>query len=186
MIARMALPRLGGAPAVWNSAMLVYQALLLGGYAYAHWLTRYSARAQAVVHLGLVLIAALLLPIGLAEDSIGGLSPFLWVPWLLMASIGPLFLLVSANAPLLQRWFSLSGGADPYPLFAASNFGSFAGLIAYPLLARAAAAGFRATPAVVGRVRGFVRSARRLLGDARASWARGAEPPRGQCAAWAA
>ena len=33
MIARMALPRLGGAPAVWNSAMLVYQALLLAGYA---------------------------------------------------------------------------------------------------------------------------------------------------------
>ena len=29
MVARMALPRLGGAPAVWNSAMLVYQALLL-------------------------------------------------------------------------------------------------------------------------------------------------------------
>ena len=33
MIARMVLPRLGGAPAVWNSAMLVYQALLLCGYA---------------------------------------------------------------------------------------------------------------------------------------------------------
>ena len=31
MIARMALPRLGGAPSVWNSAMLVYQALLLAG-----------------------------------------------------------------------------------------------------------------------------------------------------------
>ena len=29
MIARMALPRLGGSPSVWNSAMLVYQALLL-------------------------------------------------------------------------------------------------------------------------------------------------------------
>ena len=37
MIARMALPRVGGAPAVWNSAMLVYQLLLLAGYAYAHW-----------------------------------------------------------------------------------------------------------------------------------------------------
>ena len=36
MVARMALPRLGGAPNVWNSAMLVYQALLLAGYAYAH------------------------------------------------------------------------------------------------------------------------------------------------------
>ena len=43
MVARMALPRLGGAPAVWNSAMLVYQALLLGGYAYAHWLGRFGA-----------------------------------------------------------------------------------------------------------------------------------------------
>ena len=47
MIARMALPRLGGAPAVWNSAMLVYQALLLGGYAYAHALGRLKPRRQA-------------------------------------------------------------------------------------------------------------------------------------------
>ena len=44
MVARMTLPRLGGAPAVWNSAMLVYQALLLGGYAYAHWLGRLRPR----------------------------------------------------------------------------------------------------------------------------------------------
>ena len=135
MIARMALPRLGGAPAVWNSAMLVYQALLLAGYAYAHWLTRFSGKAQALVHLALLLLAALFLPIGLSESILPtGTSAFLWVPWLLVSSIGPLFLLVSANAPLLQRWFSLSGGVDPYPLFAASNFGSFAGLIAYPLL----------------------------------------------------
>ncbi len=134
MIARMALPRLGGAPAVWNSAMLVYQALLLAGYAYAHWLTHYPAKAQALVHLALLLAAALLLPIGLAEGTPSGVSAYLWVPWLLLTSIGPLFLLVSANAPLLQRWFSFSGGGDPYPLFAASNLGSFAGLIAYPLL----------------------------------------------------
>src|SRR6478735_11000462 len=47
MIARMALPRLGGAPSVWNSAMLVYQSLLLAGYAYAHWLGRLRPKAQA-------------------------------------------------------------------------------------------------------------------------------------------
>ena len=52
MIARMALPRLGGAPAVWNSAMLVYQALLLAGYAYAHWLGRFAVRTQAAIHVG--------------------------------------------------------------------------------------------------------------------------------------
>ena len=49
MVARMVLPRLGGAPAVWNSAMLVYQALLLGGYAYAHWLGRFGVRRQATI-----------------------------------------------------------------------------------------------------------------------------------------
>ena len=65
MIARMALPRLGGAPAVWNSAMLVYQGLLLAGYAYAHWLTRRAVRTQALVHLAGFAIAATMLPIGL-------------------------------------------------------------------------------------------------------------------------
>src|SRR6187200_3131603 len=65
MVARMALPRLGGAPAVWNSAMLVYQALLLAGYAYAHWLGRVRPRAQAAIHFGVLIVAALWLPIGL-------------------------------------------------------------------------------------------------------------------------
>ena len=136
MVARMALPRLGGAPAVWNSAMLVYQALLLGGYGYAHWLGRFGVRRQAGIHLALLAVAALWLPIGLIEGAPGiGDAPVLWVPWLLFASIGPLFLAVSAQAPLLQRWFAASApAANPYALYAASNIGSFAGLVAYPLL----------------------------------------------------
>ena len=137
MVARMALPRLGGAPNVWNSAMLVYQALLLGGYAYAHAIGRLSLERQAWVHLGVLLLAALTLPIALAE-----LPPpatgyeVLWVPLLFLATIGPLFFAVSAQAPLMQRWYAADPAAgDPYPLYAASNLGSFAGLIAYPLLA---------------------------------------------------
>ncbi len=135
MIARMALPRLGGAPAVWNSAMLVYQALLLGGYAYAHFIGRFAPRVQAGVHLVLLSAAALMLPIGLtnAEPSANA-NPALWTPWFLAVSIGPLFFMIAAQAPLLQRWYAISGGGDPYPLYAASNLGSFAGLIAYPLL----------------------------------------------------
>ncbi len=136
MIARMALPRLGGAPAVWNSAMLVYQALLLAGYAYAHRLSREPARRQAVVHIALFALALLWLPIGLASfhPPANG-SPIFWVPWLLVASIGPLFFVVAAQAPLMQRWYALSGNeGEPYALYAASNIGSFAGLIAYPLL----------------------------------------------------
>lgn len=136
MVARMVLPRLGGAPAVWNSAMLVYQALLLGGYAYAHWLGRFAVRRQAMIHLGLLLFAALWLPVGLAR--IAPPAPgqeALWVPLLLFASIGPVFFAVSAQAPLMQRWFAADPRAgDPYFLYAASNLGSFAGLISYPAL----------------------------------------------------
>jgi hypothetical protein len=135
MIARMALPRLGGAPAVWNSAMLVYQALLLGGYAYAHWLGRFAPRRQAMIHIAAFLLAAIMLPIGLAAGNPpADANPFFWVPMLLLCSIGPLFFVVAAQAPLMQRWFTLSGGGDPYPLYAASNLGSFGGLIAYPLI----------------------------------------------------
>ncbi|MBV5325888.1 MAG: hypothetical protein J0626_11855, partial [Rhodospirillaceae bacterium] len=63
MVARMALPRLGGAPAVWNSAMLVYQALLLAGYAYAHAIGRLAPSRQALIHLVVFAVAALWLPI---------------------------------------------------------------------------------------------------------------------------
>lgn len=135
MVARMALPRLGGAPAVWNSAMLVYQALLLGGYAYAHWLGKLPLRRGAVIHLGVLAVAALWLPIGLfAFNMPPDAEPAVWVPWLLGASIGPLFFAVSAQAPLMQRWYAASEpGRNPYALYAASNVGSFGGLIAYPL-----------------------------------------------------
>lgn len=136
MVARIALPRLGGAPAVWNSAMLVYQALLLAGYGYAHALDRLPVRRQAAVHLGLLALASLWLPIGVLGWTLpSGTAPELWVPWLLAASIGPLFVAVSAQAPLIQRWFAAARpGHDPYRLYAASNLGSFAGLLAYPLL----------------------------------------------------
>ena len=136
MVARIALPRLGGAPAVWNSAMLVYQALLLAGYGYAHALGRMPVRRQAAIHLGLLAVAMLWLPLGvLAWVLPEGIAPELWVPWLLAASIGPLFVAVSAQAPLLQRWFAVARpGEEPYRLYAASNLGSFAGLLAYPLL----------------------------------------------------
>ena len=136
MVARMALPRLGGAPNVWNSAMLVYQALLLAGYAYAHALGRFAIRTQVLVHLGVLLLAALSLPIALARIAPPqpGMEA-LWVPWMFLLTVGPAFFAVSAQAPLVQRWYAAHPAAsNPYPLYAASNLGSFAGLLTYPLL----------------------------------------------------
>jgi hypothetical protein len=37
MIARMLLPRVGGAPSTWTTCVLFFQAVLLAGYVYAHW-----------------------------------------------------------------------------------------------------------------------------------------------------
>lgn len=136
MVGRLALPRLGGAPAVWLSAMLVYQALLLAGYAYAHRLGAMAPARARWVHGAVLGIAALWLPVGLwTSVPTTGVTPLLSVPALLILSIGPLFLAVSAGAPLLQRWYAAAHpGRDPYPLYAASNLGSFAGLLAYPLV----------------------------------------------------
>ena len=53
----------------------------------------------------------------------------------LLVSVGFPFFVLSANAPLLQKWFSTTGHAaarDPYFLYAASNAGSLVGLLAYP------------------------------------------------------
>jgi SAM-dependent methyltransferase len=136
MVARMALPRLGGAPNVWNSAMLVYQALLLAGYAYAHAIGRFPIARQVAIHVAVLLLAAFSLPIALADIAApaSGMEA-IWVPWLFLLTVGPAFFAVSAQAPLIQRWYAAHPGAgNPYPLYAASNLGSFAGLLTYPLL----------------------------------------------------
>jgi SAM-dependent methyltransferase len=134
MFARMVLPQLGGAPAVWNTALLFYQTALLAGYAWAHFLSRAGGRTQAGAQLGLLGLAALALPFGVAAlgPELTAASPALWLPLLFALSIGLPFVAVAAQAPLLQAWYA-RGGAAPYPLYAASNAGSLAALIAYPL-----------------------------------------------------
>src|SRR5262245_34894715 len=64
LIGKFILPWFGGSPAVWTTCMLFFQIVLLAGYAYAHALSRFlKPRAQAILHLALLVAAALLLPI---------------------------------------------------------------------------------------------------------------------------
>jgi hypothetical protein len=140
MFAKMVLPRLGGAAAIWSVAMVFFQSALLLGYAYAHLLSRMlSPGRSALVHLGLLAIAALTLPIRIAHGfeapPQGGLE--FWLLGLFAASIGLPFVALAATAPLLQNWFAASGhphAANPYLLYAASNLGSFAALMTYPFI----------------------------------------------------
>src|SRR3954470_21339016 len=140
MFAKMVLPKLGGAPAVWSVAMVFFQTVLLGGYAYAHLLNRLLQPGRAVMfHLLLVGVTATMLPIAIAPGW--GAPPLdgtaLWLFGLFAASIGLPFFTLSASAPLLQSWFAASGhrqAGNPYVLYAASNLGSFAALFAYPVI----------------------------------------------------
>ncbi|MDT7934033.1 MAG: fused MFS/spermidine synthase [Sphingomonadaceae bacterium] len=135
MFARLVLPRLGGAPAVWNSALLFYQAALFVGYLWAHLLARLPVRRQLALHAGLLAAAALALPVAVTPPPSAWQSanPALWLPALFALSVGPLFVTVAAQAPLLQAWFARTG-ERPFFLYAASNAGSLAALIAYPLI----------------------------------------------------
>ena len=66
MVGRLVLPLLGGSPAVWNTTMVFYQAVLLGGYAYAHFATRWlGVRRQAALHAVVLLLPLLALPIAI-------------------------------------------------------------------------------------------------------------------------
>jgi hypothetical protein len=141
MFAKMVLPRLGGSPGVWSVAMVFFQAMLLAGYGYAHWLvSRWTVRRAALIHIalmGLVLLTAL--PIGIASgyERPPQDGEMLWLVMLFTASVGLPFFAISANGPLLQAWFARTGhphASDPYFLYAASNIGSFLALIAYPFL----------------------------------------------------
>jgi hypothetical protein len=140
LFTKMVLPRLGGSPAVWSVAMVFFQSLLLGGYAYAHFLTKLRNRVMPVaVHLLLLVVALLTLPLSIAsgwgEPPTSGYA--FWLLGLFAVSIGLPFFALAANNPLLQAWFVRTGhpnGPDPYFLYASSNIGSFLALLSYPVL----------------------------------------------------
>jgi len=142
MVTKLVLPMLGGSPAVWNTAMVFFQSALLAGYGYAHLLQKVgSIRTQVAIHLGLLLIAALFLPLGV-NGLLGDPDPAAPIMWLLATltlSVGAPFAVLSATAPLLQAWYARvraghADGQNPYVLYAASNLGSFLALLSYPIL----------------------------------------------------
>ena len=123
--------------------MVFFQVMLLIGYVYAHILPRkIGIRRHALLHLGLLLIAALVLPIAVSAKAVASIpssasaAPF-WLLATLLTTVGLPFFVLSTNAPLLQSWFAKTAhtrARDPYFLYAASNFGSLLALLSYPLL----------------------------------------------------
>ncbi|MDB5308403.1 MAG: spermidine synthase [Gemmataceae bacterium] len=149
LVGKLLLPLVGGTPGVWNACMVFFQAVLLGGYLYAHRsITQLGVRRQAGLHLALLVVVLLAFKIAAAATGspvpvFSSLVPadqdypIAGVVTLLAAAVGVPFFVLSTTSPLLQRWFAATGhpaAKDPYFLYAASNAGSLLGLLAYPLL----------------------------------------------------
>ena len=136
--ARSALPVLGGSPAVWNTSMVFFQAVVLAGYGAAHLLARrLPPKAQGLAFVLAVIGGAAFLPgSALPPSDAPTTDP---VPWLLGRLTTqwalPCFALALAS-PLLQRWYTrvTRDQREPYVLYSASNAGSLGALLAYPVI----------------------------------------------------
>ena len=145
LIGKTLLPWFGGAPAVWTTAMLFFQVLLTGGYAYAAWLS-HQIRRRGMLHLVLLgLSLAVLLGLGLAWRSPitpstamkpdGAIPPVLDIFLLLAVTVGLPFFLLASNSTLVQAWFARAfPNQSPYRLYALSNLSSLVALLAYPFV----------------------------------------------------
>jgi hypothetical protein len=138
MMAKFILPWFGGGPGVWTVCLLFFQACLLGGYAYAHALSRFfSRRTQVMTHVVLLVAALFFLPIvpGAHWEPQTEGNPTGRILLLLTVCLGLPYFVLSSTGPLLQVWFSqCRPGVTPYRLYALSNAGSLLALISYPFV----------------------------------------------------
>ena len=137
------LPAVGGAPLVWNTAMLFFQSMLLAGYLLAHLMVRQLAVLQQMIGLAALWVVAVAgflggvaAPFGETPPQTGTVLPALWLLGTLAFNYGPACLAVSMLTPLTSAWFARAkgNGTDPYVLYAVSNAGSIGILLVYPFV----------------------------------------------------
>ena len=137
VISKFILPWFGGSPGVWTTCMLFFQIVLFAGYGYAHFLAKRKPRTQALIHAAALIVAAMCLPIvpNAALKPVGSIEPVGRILWLLLVTVGPPYLVLSATSPLIQVWFShLYPKRSPWRLYSLSNVGSLTALLSYPVL----------------------------------------------------
>ncbi|MCB0337334.1 MAG: hypothetical protein KDD62_13550, partial [Bdellovibrionales bacterium] len=139
-VGKLLLPLYGGSASVWTSSLFFFQSCLFLGYSMACLLRYYvSDRLQYWGVIVALLLAALFLPIQISTIRMLGNGDFdtiLSIVGTLTTSIGVPFVVLSLMSPLLQHWFqrSFPEHGNPYALYAASNGGSFLGLLLFPFI----------------------------------------------------
>ena len=132
LVGRLLTPLLGGAAHVWLICLMFYQAMLFAGYFYAH----LFARKIGIWHLAVLFLPLVILPFDIQHlPNVG--SPIGQLLTVLLTHAALPFIVLSTTAVVAQVWLSgspLGKEYDPYPLYAASNAGSFVALFGYSFL----------------------------------------------------
>lgn len=138
VLAKFILPWFGGSATTWIVCMLFFQVALLAGYAHAYAVTLpFTVPTQAKVQIAILLVSLLLLPITPSDvwKPADASDPTWRIVILLAASVGIPYVVLATTSPLLSRWLArIDPGLHPARFFAASNLGSFVGLLSYPFL----------------------------------------------------
>lgn len=138
LVAKLLLPEFGGSSSVWTLSTFFFQSIMLLGYLFIHFTSKLGPKKQPLWQLALVIPALLFLPLALpAMNAIPTQEPFSRILLTLIFLAGLPFLVISTTGPLIQKWYSWTDSPrndDPYFIYAASNAGSFIGLLAYPFL----------------------------------------------------
>jgi hypothetical protein len=113
--------------------MMVFQGLLLLGYLYAHRVLENGRYGKA--HFAVLALAFACFPITVKVG--GAAAPIARLVWALLRAIALPFFALSTTSTVLQGWHRRGAPRDEagtYSLYAASNAGSLAALLAYPFL----------------------------------------------------
>ena len=129
-VGRLLAPVFGGSIHIWLICLTFFQLMLLVGYAYTYLASKIIGRW----HLVLLAIPVISLPFPAPIPPAAGES-VIELLFLLARQFALPFALLSTTAIVAQLWLSRSTqNVNPYPLYGASNAGSLAALLAYPLL----------------------------------------------------
>lgn len=130
LVGRLLLPTCGGGSHVWTTSLMFFQGALCLGYLQCHLLAPRLGRLQLLVYL----LPLPFLPLATLTITPDPAAPVGSILIGLVRHVAVPFAALSTTAVVAQLWLTRQGRAQPWRLYAASNWGSFVGLFAYPFL----------------------------------------------------